>query len=283
MRKFAKIVVGAGAAVALAAFSVLGGGRVFFDRQISGEVENLFASSQRAQPSSVTEAELAEMPEPVQRWLRNSHIAGGERTLTVRLKQEGQFRLGEDKGWMPYKAEQYFTTDPPGFIWKASFAMAPLVTIRGRDRYVNGQGDIDMRVLSLLPVARKSGGGLNQGALLRYLGEIAWFPAAALSPSITWVAVDHNSARATMSYQGVAATATFAFDGDGQVTSITAQRYNDAKGDLEAWTIPIRSYREFNGIRIPVEGDGVWNYNSGDFAYIRWRITDIAYNRPSQY
>ena len=52
--------------------------------------------------------------------------------------------------------------------------MAPLVSLFGRDRYVNGEGDMDLR-LSLLPVARKSGGGLNQGDLLRFLTEATWF------------------------------------------------------------------------------------------------------------
>jgi hypothetical protein len=130
----------------------------------------------------------------------------------------------------------------------------------------------------LLPVAKKSGGGLNQGALLRYLGEIVWFPGAALSPYITWEEVDSTSAQATISYRGITASANFTFDEKGQIIAITAQRYNDAKERIESWTILVRSYGEFHGIRVPVEGDGVWNYSSGDFTYIRWRIIDIEHN-----
>jgi Family of unknown function (DUF6544) len=282
MGKLARMAIGAGAAFAVVAAS-LSGGRLLFERRVSGEVERLFAASQVSQPSIVTEADLAGLPAPVQRWLHSANAVGHERPVTIRLRQEGQFRLSEDKGWMPYTAEQYFTTDPPGFIWSASFQMAPLLSVRGRDRYVDGRGDIDMRLLSLVPVAKKSGGGLNQGALLRYLGEIAWFPGAALSPHITWEEVDSTSARATMSYQGTTASATFTFDEQGRITAITAKRYNDAKGRIEAWTIPIRAYGEFNGIQVPVEGEGVWNYSSGDFTYIRWRITNIEYNQTSLY
>ena len=75
------------------------------------------------------------------------------------------------------QAEQYFTNQPPGFLWKASFRMAPLVSVVGRDQYRHGRASIHMRVLSLVPVANKTGGGLNQGDLLRYLGELQWFPA----------------------------------------------------------------------------------------------------------
>ena len=56
----------------------------------------------------------------------------------------GQFRLGEDKGWMPFQAEEYYTTDPPGFIWTVSMEMAPLVSIIGRDRYVDGKGGVSL-------------------------------------------------------------------------------------------------------------------------------------------
>jgi hypothetical protein len=258
-------------------------GRVVFGRRMEQEVEELFSVRLPDQPTKIGEAEIAHLPEPVQRWLRYAGVVGSERPATVRLKQEGEFRLSEDKDWMPYKAEQYFTTDPPGFIWSASFEMVPLLSVHGRDRYMNGQGDIDMRLLSLIPVAKKVGSGLNQGALLRYLGEIVWFPGAALGPYITWLEIDSTSAKATMSYQAMTVSATFTFDAQCQVTSITAQRYNDAKGKNETWTIPIRTHGEFNGIRVPVEGEGAWNYNTGDFTYIRWRITDIECNQASNY
>jgi hypothetical protein len=72
-------------------------------------------------------------------------------------------RLPDGQKWLlPFEAEQYFTTDPPAFLWKASFQMAPLIWVVGRDRFRNGIASIQMRVLSLLPVANKTGHGLNQ-------------------------------------------------------------------------------------------------------------------------
>jgi len=278
-----KLMLGALAATLVVAASSVGVGRFVFERRISRQVDDLLAASQDSQSTVIAESDLAELPEPVQRWLRRAHVVGSAYPVTVRLKQEGQFRLEEDKGWMPFEAEQYFITNPPGFVWVASFEMAPLLSVTGRDRYVDGQGDIDMRLLSLFPVAKKSGGGLDQGALLRYLGEIVWFPAAALSPYIKWEEIDPTTARATMSHQGVTASATFTLDEQGRVTNITAPRYNDAKGNFETWTIPIRTYGELNGIEVPVEGEGIWNYSSGDFSYIRWRVTDVEFNQSSMY
>jgi hypothetical protein len=161
--------------------------------------------------------------------------------------------------------------------------MAPLVSVLGRDRYMDGQGSIQMRLLAVVPVADKRGGGLNQAALLRYLNELMWFPAAALSPYIAWESIDTTSARATMSYRGTTGSAMFRFDDAGRLTDMVAQRYNDARGRLETWSTPIAAYGEFGGMRVPVSGDGVWKYDTGDFTYIRVRVTDIEYNRPSPY
>jgi hypothetical protein len=98
-----------------------------------------------------------------------------------------------------------------------------------------------------------------------------------LSPYITWEGIDASSATATMSYGGVTASATFVFDRQGRLTDMTADRYNDTKGRLLPWSTPISSYGEFAGVRVPAEGQGRWKYESGDFTYIRLRVTDIEY------
>jgi hypothetical protein len=277
------IVVGTVAAVLLAAASAAVGGRVAFERGASREVQALFGASRAVRPTIVTEADLATVPKSVQRWLRYSQVVGKERPVTVRLKQQGQLRLGQDQAWMPFEAEEYYTTDPPGFVWPVQMRMALLLSVTGWDRYVDGVGSIQMRLLSVIPVANKCGGGLNQGGLLRYLNETMWFPAAALSPYITWEGGSATSARATMSYGGETASATFMFDDEGRLTDMVAQRYNDARGRLETWSTPIGAYGEFEGVRVPVAGEGVWKYETGDFPYIRLRVTDLDYNQRSRY
>jgi hypothetical protein len=260
-----------------------GGANLSFKRQMASEVDTLFAESDPAASSLITEPDLAGLPAPVQRWLLASGVVGRERPFAVRLKQEGEFRLGEDRDWMPYRAEQYFTTNPPGFIWIASFEMAPHVSISGRDRYQAGVGNIEMRLLGIIPVASKRGGGLNQGALHRYLGEIVWFPAVALDPSIRWKALDDSSALATMSSGGETVSATFVFDDQGRLVSLSADRYNDDRGRIEPWSISIAEYGAFGSIEIPVAGEGVWHDETGDFTYIRWRIIDLEQNVPEAY
>jgi len=279
-----RIALGAVAGVALLAASAVAVARVAFEREIAGEIDDLFTARAANPPSVVTEADLAGLPEPVQRWLRASGVIGKERPSIVRLKYEGDFRLSEDKSWMPYQSETYYTTDPPAFLWRVKMEMFPLVSIVGRDRYCDGDGGIRMRLLGFIPVADKAGGALNQGSLLRYLGETVWFPAAVLSPHITWEPIDAHAARATMTYRGVSGSLTFFFDADGRVVrQEAADRYNDARGGPERWSIPITAWGQFGNVRVPTEGEGVWNYDTGDFTYIRWRVTDVEYDRAERY
>lgn len=282
MRKVISIVartlaglVGLGAAAAVV-------GRIRFERQMAAEIDALLADAQPAASATVSQADLERLPEPVARWLRYSQVVGRQRPTTVRLRQEGDFQL-EGSGWRPFQAEQYFTTNPPAFLWKASFQMAPLVSIVGRDQYRRGEASIQMRVLSLIPVADKSGGGLNQGDLLRYLGELMWFPAAALADYISWEPLEADAARATMRYGGVTASMTFLFGAEGRLLEARAIRYNDARDGNEPWVNRNDADGEFGGLRVPVVGEARWEYESGPSPYIRWRVTDLEQDRPARY
>ncbi len=266
----------------LAVPSALALSRLAFDRRVTQEVRQLFAAS-NGRSRLVTEADLVGLPEPVQRWLRWSNVVGTAYPVTVRLRQEGEFRMGQDRGWMPFTAEEYYTTDPPGYVWKVTFRMAPLMTVRGRDRYADGQASILMRLLSLIPVANDHSPGLNQGAMLRFLNETMWFPAGVLSAYIAWEPRDATSAVATMRYGRVSAAATFLFDEQGRLTNMTAERFDNAKKAMLPWSTPISDYGEFAGIRVPVQGAGVWHYEQGEFPYIRLRVTGLQYNRPEPY
>lgn len=189
----------------------------------------------------------------------------------------------DELGWVPYRADQYFTVDRPGFVWKATFRLAPFLSVNGRDMYRAGEASMQMRVWSVVSVANKKGGGLNQGDLLRFLGETQWFPAAALADYITWQPIDANSARATMSYAGVTASMTFQFDQEGRPLECTAARYNDARGHDEPWVNTNNTEANFGEWRLPVAGEARWDYKTGPYAYIRWQITNIEQNRPTRY
>lgn len=255
-----------------------------FNRSVEDEVEELFNNVEH-KGEIVTEENLEQLPENVQNWLRYSQVVGKEKITAVRLKQRADMRLEKDKPWMSVQAQQYFTSESPGFIWKANIKMAPLVHISGRDKYQDGKGNMLIKMLSVFTVADSHGEEIDQGTLLRYLAETIWFPSVALNEYITWEEIDTYNAKATMTYGDITASGIFTFNKEGQVINFEAERYGEFDGEtrLETWSIPIHDYKEFEGIRIPTKGDVTWKLDTGDFNWFNFEITEIEYNTPKAY
>lgn len=278
-RRALKITAGSLLVAIVAGVAAVQAGNLMTQRAIDDDVEQLLSRNEGVAAGVVTEEDLAGLPDPVQRWLRWSGVVGISYPETVRLRQKGTFRTAPEQDWMPFTAEQYYTINPPGFVWSVSMDMMPLVSISGRDHYIDGEGAIEMRVLSLVPVANKAGGNLNQGAALRYLNEIMWFPTAALSDYITWTEIDASSARATLDYAGQTVSAVFSFDAEGKIVTMSADRYNDEKSAFLPWSTPLIAYGSFDGVRMPVQGTGVWDYGvDGEFEYVRLEITELEFD-----
>ncbi len=237
------------------------------------------------EPAPVLTREMAaSLPPVVQQWLERSNAIGNPLVKTAHLYQKGEMRTTPDGKWMPVESRQFITVDKPGFFWTADVQAAPMVSMIARDKYENGKGYMTIKLLSLFPVADAKGPETDQGAMVRYLAEICWLPSAALSTYITWEQVDSTSAKATMRYGGIEASAVFTFTPEGDMKSIEAMRYYDHKGGptLEKWHISIDpdGYRVFEGLRIPAISSVAWRLKDGDFTWYKLEITDIRYNEP---
>jgi hypothetical protein len=232
----------------------------------------------------VTADMLQNLPEPVQRYLTYSGVIGQPWIDTVRLKYGGRFRLAADKPWMPMAAEQCYTTNPPGFHWKARFKLAGLPLMRGSDTYKAGHGHMFGKLAGLFTIFDERGEKLDQGTMMRYLNEMTWFPSAYLSDYVTWQAVDAHCADVTFTDGGKSVSARMYFDDAGHLLNFVTQRYRGGNGQysLDTWCTPMTAFGPRAGLNIPVRGMGVWNLPSGDLPYIDIELAAIAYNQPIQ-
>ncbi len=230
----------------------------------------------------VTDAMLAGLPEPVQRYMAYTGVVGQPWINTVRLAYSGQFRLAADRPWMPIRARQVYTTQPPGFQWKAYLKMFGLPLMVGQDTYRDGQGHMFGKLAGLFTIFDARGQELLQGTMVRYLQEMMWFPIAYLSDYITWQAVGHHAADVTYTYGGEHVTGRMYIDDAGRLLSFVARRYRENQGEytLDTWSTPVTEYTMCAGLRLPVAGWGVWQLPAGDLPYIQLRITEMAYNVP---
>jgi mRNA-degrading endonuclease RelE of RelBE toxin-antitoxin system len=260
-------------------------GDITFSKRVENEVKELFKENRETKPEIITEEEIEGLPEPVQRYLKYTQIIGKEKINTVRLKQGGYFRMNEDQKWMPVEAEQYFNVDSIEFIWVAKVDYAPLLSIYAKDEFVDGKGNLVVKLLGIIKVVDAKGYEIDNGEILRFLAESVWFPSAFLNDYIEWEAIDNESAKAIITYQGISASAIFHFNEKGEVTSITAKRYREVDGNfvLEDWEGQIIEYKMFNGVNVPSRVDIIWKLKTGDFCYDRIELTDIEYGNSSVY
>lgn len=245
-------------------------------KTISHQARELFQKCPDTRSNIITEASITGLPEPVQRYLRYTNIIGKETIKTVKLKQKGSMRPQINLPWMPLIAEQYYTINPPAFLWFGTIKPFPFLSIVGKDQFVDGQGSMIVKLFSLIPLVDGRGANFDQGELLRYLVEMLWFPTALLSDYLQWEKLDSQSAKVTMNYSNITVSAILSFNEQNQITHLTAERYYE-KG-LEKWSGFCEEYREMNGIYIPTKCEVTWNLASGDFSYFRGEIIEIEYN-----
>lgn len=254
-----------------------------FTRLVRDDVAALQAHAAPAPAGVVTDAMLLDLPEPVQRYLRYSGVVGKPLVSTVHLKQTGQMRLSPGQPWMPLTAEQYFSVRPPAFVWDGTLRRGPFPFARGRDMHFDGAGHMLIKAGGVVTVADARGPEMDQGALMRYLSELIWFPTAFLGEHIAFEPLDETSVRVTLTDQGRRVSGTMHFDGEGRFTRFVAQRYRSVDGgyELTTWAADALEYGERGGLMLPVRTQATWALPDGDFTYIDLTVTEVAYE-PAQ-
>lgn len=252
-----------------------------FKNKIKEERATLFKNSQHVSQEIVTEEALAGLPAIVQRWLTHSGVIGSHYTSNVYLVQELQLKMKpEQTEWNTGKAEQYFTVHPPAFNWSITTQLNSSLKVTGRDKFENGNGEMTIKLFSIIPVANaQNHEKVNQATLQRYLAETVWFPSASLSSYITWETLDNYSAKATLEYNGTKGSGVFYFDKEGNFKKFVAMRYQDSNAlNPTEWTVIATKTEERNGIKIPVECEASWTLENAKWTWLKLKITDIHYN-----
>ena len=266
--------LGAGAGLALCAVVVAEVlGRKAFSRLVRSDVQALLVGPSGGETKVVSEAMLDGLPEPVQRYLRYTGVVGKPFVRTVHLRQKGKMLLGAGQPWIPLNAQQWYSVQPPGFVWEGTLHIGPIPIVRARDMYRRGLGHMLIKAASLFTVADAKGTEMDQGEMMRHLSEMMWFPSAFLEDNMSFEAADATSARVTLTDHGRTATGTLFFDTEGRLTEFVGRRY--AGGDLETWSVPITAYGEMEGLNLPVRGKAVWKLAEGDQEYIDVTITEL--------
>ncbi len=261
----------AGACVALA-LVIVAINRWRFAQRTQDEIRALL---QRASRGHVSEEVI--VPLPVARY---RDLAVGDRgpVTTLRMRHGGTFCTSPHKKPMPIRGTQIFTADPPGFVWSARIRRAPGVWIDARGEIIDGAASMRVLLDDTVEILDVRGPEVDQGAALRLLAEMVWYPTALFDARyVTWSKIGATRALATLHAFGRDVSATFEFGPDGLPIAISGQRY-DGRGALRPWGGTYRDWRTVAGMRVPFEVEVEWQLASGPFTYAHWLLEDVEYD-----
>jgi hypothetical protein len=235
---------------------------------------------EKIQTQTITTEMLENLPAPIQRYMNYTGVVGKAIPQSIELKYIGKFRQNAEQPWMPMVAKQRYTTDPASFEWQAKFQIMGIPLLRVTDRYENGKGSMLGKLAGFFTIFdAKDHESLDQGAMMRYLNEVMWFPTAYFSKKFTWQAIDDGSVQVTYTDFGMSISTRLFIDDEGKLTNFIGKRYRELNGEyfLDKWSTPITGYGEFNGLRLPKHGNGTWLLPEGDLTYIKLDLQELNY------
>ncbi len=246
---------------------------------------NLEAARLPIQPLKFDVREIADLPEPVQRYFRAVLEDGQPLIAAVRVSHKGTFNMSETtEKWSAFTSTQLVIAQRPGFDWDGRIAMMPGINAFVHDAYVSGEGILHAALLGLVTVADIGGTPeAAQGELMRFFAEAAWYPTRLLpSQGVRWESIDNSTARATLKDGDTVVSLDFRFDEAGLITTVSAEaRARTVKGGLvfAPWIGRFWDYEVRDGMRIPLSGEVAWQLPDGSlFPYWRGRIMNIVYD-----
>lgn len=257
---------------------------VNFNKMVALETTQILSTVSNNPQKITSLQDISLLPAPVQKWIKSTGIIGKPEIKLAWVKQKALMKLKpEQKDFYAAEAIQYSTIENPAFIWTVALDMMPIINIKGRDKFVDGKGEMLIKMNSLIPIVNERGKKLDESSMQRYLGEMVWFPSLALSPFVTWEAIDDFSAKATMNYKGTRGSGTFYFNENGDFIKFIALRYKGNKTDSKrySWVLTVDGYAEFEGISVPSKMEATWKLDKSDWTWLKLEIAEIKYNENS--
>jgi hypothetical protein len=208
-------------------------------------------------PSRFYAAAVADLEEPVRRYLRHAISEGAEVPLGVRLTMEGRIDVGT---WLSFTAEQEFRGH--GFTWRARAGRGRLKPLHVVDSYGDGAGSTEGRLFGALRFMHAADADTARAAAGRAAAESIWVPQWLLpGPGVSWRAQSDEVIVARVSVPPEHPDVTIGIGPTGAVRTVSILRWGDV-GQEDFGYIPfggeIHAERRFGGLTLPSEVSVGW-------------------------
>jgi hypothetical protein len=232
---------------------------------------------------TLTEADLAALPDPVQRYVRGTGLLGQPRLDRFRVTWKGRIRGSATSPWMPFTAEQLNTLNPPQRFFKMDAVMKglPVDVLHAFDE---SGATMRVRLLSVFPMVNAKGPELTRAETVTLFNDLCVFaPGELVSPLITWESVDSHTARARYTLKTHSIRAELRFNAAGELVDFMSDDRSAGSPDGSnftpmRWTTPLSQYAQIGPARIATRGDAVWHPAAGAYVYGEFEVTALAYD-----
>lgn len=235
--------------------------------------------------AAISEADLAPLPAPVQRYLRLVGVVGLPRVQNYRLRFRGRIRSDPASRWMPFEAVQQSFADQPTrlFLMRARMLGVPVESFH---RSVDGRATMQVKVAGLVTMVDARSDDMDRAEAVTLFNDMCLLaPGTLVDPRIAWEPVDTRSARARFTHGGHTVTATLLFSEDGLLSDfVSDDRLRSADGKAFTrlrFSTPVRGYRAYGPVRLAAHGEARWHPPEGAFTYGEFELVEVALNvRP---
>lgn len=231
----------------------------------------------------VTDAELAHLPAPVQRYLRYVGVVGHPHVRGFRVRFSGRIRSGPNAPWMPFTGEQHNFLEPPARLFFMQATMRGL-PVDGLHAYERTEARMRVKALSLIPVVDASGVDFTRTETVTLFNDMCIMaPATLVDPSIRWETVDGKTVKATYTNGPHQIDAVLIFDDSGALVNFWSDDRPALAPDnvtfvRQRWSTPVGEYRAQGPFRLASRGEARYAAPAGEYAYIEFEGLQVSYD-----
>lgn len=264
------------------------GGSFFTDKLIDEQFTKLTAGVNTESADTYNRSEIKKLPFFVQNYFKFAIKDGAGKPEFVRVRQRADFKTDQGGDWKELEAKQYYRIDEPGFLWDATINVAGPYWLRAIDSYIDGRGNMLLKVLSSVTISDTESDEIDQSNLVRYLTEALLFPTALLPKEdmVEWRKIDNSSARVYLQDGDLRVSAVFYFDHTGKVIKVqTMDKYRTTNyGYTKAvYTLVPDNYEQIGSFTVPTTFEVSWSTPDSVFKYGEFEIVEIEYDVPEQF
>ena len=204
---------------------------------------------------------IAQLDEPVRRYLTHALMPGASLVPGVRLWMTGRIKV---RTWLPFRA--VWEGDGRSLSWKAVVGPGGRPLLRVLDHFADGAGSMDVRLLGRLTLVHAADDDTTRSAAGRAAVESTWAPASLLPErGVTWRAESDDLIVATWDVPPERPEVHIRIDANGAMRSSCVMRWDNGDHGLRGY-IPCggdaHAEQRFGDIVIPSRLTAGWWYGT---------------------